>query len=87
MRLQVSFGDQKALIYISVADRYRGSETDPLPGVNLQEAPAAVRPALVRLIAGIVQGSSAQKSRNSHTLVLMFCFQYATRLPSGGKIA
>ena len=83
----MSFGDEKALIYISVADRYRGSETDPLPGVNLQGAPAAVQPELVRLIAGIFQGSSAQKSRNSHTLELMFCFQYAARLPSGEGIA
>jgi hypothetical protein len=65
-------------------------ETDPVTGVDgvdLQEAPAAVQPALVRLIEGIVQGRSAQKSRNSHTLELMFCFQYATRLPSGEGIA
>ena len=37
MRLQVSFGDEKALIYISVADRYRGSETDPVWSKNSNE--------------------------------------------------
>ena len=29
----------------------------------------------------------AQKSRNNHTLELMFCFEYASRLPSGDGIA